>query len=152
MAVKPIPEGYHTVTPYITVDNAGAVIDFLKKAFDAQETFAMRDDKGNVQHAEVKVGSSMLMLGSAHDQWKARPANFYVYVEDVDAVYKKAVAAGGKSISEPETQFYGDRHGGVEDPQGNNWWIATHVADVSPEDMERLAKEHHQKQQAAKSK
>jgi PhnB protein len=152
MAVKPIPDGYHTVTPYITVDNAGQVIDFLKNAFDAQETFAMRDDKGNVQHAEVKVGSSMIMLGSAHDQWKARPANFYVYVEDVDAVYKRAVAAGGKSISEPETQFYGDRHGGVTDTQGNSWWIATHVEDVPPEDMERLAKEHQQKQQAAKSK
>ena len=78
------------------------VIEFLKKAFGAQETFAMRDDQGNVRHGEVKVGTSMVMLGSAHDQWKARPANFYVYVEDVDAIYKKAVAAGGKSISEPE--------------------------------------------------
>ena len=101
MAVKAIPEGYHTVTPYITVDNAGAVIDFLKKAFDAQESFAMRDDKGNVQHAEVKVGNSIVMLGSSHDQWKARPANFYVYVEDCDAVYKQALAAGGTSLSEP---------------------------------------------------
>src|SRR5215472_15923890 len=104
MAVKPIPDGYHTVTPYLTLNNPGAVIDFLKNAFDAQETFAMRDDKGNVQHAEVKVGDSMLMLGGAHDQWKARPSNFYLYVEDADAVYKKMIAAGGKSISEPETQ------------------------------------------------
>ncbi len=141
MAVKPIPDGYHTVTPYLTVNNPGAVIDFLKKAFDAQEIFAMRDDKGNVQHAEVKIGDSMVMLGGAHDQWKARPSNFYLYVEDADAAYKKMVAAGGKSISEPETQFYGDRHGGVEDSEGNNWWVATHVEDVAPQELERRAQE-----------
>ncbi|MGB8888281.1 MAG: VOC family protein [Candidatus Korobacteraceae bacterium] len=148
MAVKPIPDGYHTVTPYITVDDPGAVIDFLKKAFDARETFAMRDDKGKVGHAEVKVGSSMLMLGASRDQWKARPGNFYLYVEDCDAAYKKALAAGGTSLSEPQNQFYGDRHGGVTDAQGNNWWIATHVEDVSPADLERRAKEHQEKQTA----
>jgi len=141
MAVQPIPEGYHTVTPYITVEDAGEVIEFLKKAFDAQETYAMRDEHGKVRHAEVKVGTSMLMLGSSHDQWKARPANFYVYVEDVDAIYKKAVGAGGKSVAEPTTQFYGDRHGAVADSQGNTWWIATHVEDVSAEEVERRAKQ-----------
>jgi len=141
MNVKPIPDGYHTVTPYITVEDAGEVIEFLKNAFGAQETFAMRDEHGKVRHAEVKVGTSMVMLGSSHDQWKARPANFYVYVEDVDAVYKKAVAAGGKSIGEPQTQFYGDRHGGVTDSQGNSWWIATHVEDVAGEELDRRAKE-----------
>ena len=140
MAVKPIPEGYHTVTPYLTVDNPQEVIDFLKQTFNAQETFAMRDEQGNVRHAEVKVGDSMVMLGGAHDQYKARPVNCYVYVEDCDAVYKKALAAGGKSLSEPATQFYGDRHGGVTDSQGNNWWIATHVEDVSSEELERRAK------------
>ena len=146
MTVKPIPDGYHTVTPYLTVDNPQEVIDFLKKALDAQETFAMRDDKGNVRHAEVKVGSSMLMIGGAHDQWKARPGNFYVYVDNVDTVYKRALAAGGKSISEPADQFYGDRHGGVTDSQGNNWWIATHIEDVSSEELERRAKAWEQKQ------
>lgn len=140
MAVKPIPDGYHTVTPYITVDDPGAVMDFLKKAFDAQETYAMRDEKGHVQHAEMKVGDSMVMLGGSHDQYKARPGNFYLYVEDVDAMYKKAVAAGGTSINEPTTQFYGDRHGGVSDSQGNNWWIATHVEDVPPAELEQRAK------------
>ncbi len=150
MAVKPIPDGYHTVTPYLTIDDPGPVIEFLKKAFYAQETFAMRDEKGNVGHAEVKVGSSMLMLGRARDKWKSRPGNFYVYVEDCDAIYKKALAAGATSLSEPETQFYGDRHGGVTDSQGNNWWIATHVEDVPPDDMERRAKEHQEKQAAAK--
>jgi len=152
MAVKPIPDGYYTVTPYITVDDAGAVIEFLKQAFDAQETFAMRDEHGKVRHAEVKVGTSMLMLGSSHDQWKARPANFYVYVAEVDAVYKKAVAAGGKSVAEPETQFYGDRHGAVTDSQGNTWWIATHVEDVAAEELGRRAKAAAAKQTAAAEK
>ncbi len=149
MAVKPIPDGYHTVTPYITVEDAGEVIEFLKKAFGAQETYAMRDEHGKVRHAEVKVGTSMLMLGSSHDQWTARPANFYIYVEDVDAVYKQAVAAGGKSLNEPETQFYGDRHGAVTDSQGNTWWIATHVEDVPEEEVGRRAKEWAAKQTAA---
>jgi uncharacterized glyoxalase superfamily protein PhnB len=152
MAVKPIPEGYHTVTPYITVENPGEVIDFLKKAFDAKETFAMRDSDGSVRHAEVRVGTSMLMLGATHDQWKARPGNYYLYVEDCDAAYKRAIAAGAKSLSEPETQFYGDRHGGVTDSQGNNWWVATHVEDVPEEEMERRAKEHQEKQAAAAKK
>jgi len=150
MAVKPIPDGYHTVTPYITVDNPGAVIDFLTKAFDAKQTYAMRDDQGNVRHAEVKVGTSMVMLGGSHDQYKARPGNFYLYVEDCDAAYKKALAAGGTSLSEPQTQFYGDRHGGVTDSQGNNWWVATHVEDVSPEELDRRAKEFEKKAMAEK--
>ena len=80
-----------------------------------------------------------------HDQWKARPGNFYVYVEDCDAAYQQALAAGGTSLSEPEDQFYGDRHGGVTDSQGNNWWIATHIEDVSEADLERRAKEHQEK-------
>ncbi len=152
MAVKPIPEGYGTVTPYLTLDDPGPVIEFLKKAFEAQETYAMRDPSGKVHHAEVKVGNSMLMLGAAHDEYKARPGNFYLYVEDCDALYDKAIAAGATSISKPETQFYGDRHGGVTDSQGNNWWVATHVEDVPPEEMERRAKVHQQKQAAANQK
>jgi len=152
MPVRPIPEGYHTVTPYLTVKDPGAVIDFLKKAFDAQETYAMRDDKGNVRHAEVKVGDSMLMLGGAQGEWQPRPGNFYLYVEDVDAVYKKALGAGGKSISEPADQFYGDRHGGVADSEGNNWWIATHVEDVAPDELDHRAREWQQKQAAAAGK
>lgn len=150
MAVKPIPDGYHTVTPYLTVDDPAVVIDFLQNAFGAQLTFSMPDQKGNISHAEVKVGDSMLMVGRAHDEWKSRPGNFYLYVPDVDAVYKKAVAAGGKSISEPADQFYGDRHGGVQDAQGNNWWVATHIEDVSSAELQRRAEEF-QKKQAATS-
>lgn len=152
MAVKPIPDGYGTVTPYLTIDDPAPVIDFLKKVLDAKEIFAMRDDKGNVGHAEVKVGTSIVMLGKAHDQWKSRPGNFYVYVEDCDAIYEKAIAAGATSISKPETQFYGDRHGGVTDSQGNNWWVATHVEDISPDDMKRRAEEHQKKQAAQAQK
>ncbi len=149
MAVKPIPEGYHTVTPYLTLEHPEAAMDFLKKAFDAQETFAMRDDKGQVQHAEMKVGSSMLMFGRARGEFHARPGNFYLYVEDCDAMYKKALAAGAKSLSEPADQFYGDRHGGVTDSEGNNWWVATHTEDVSPDELDRRAREFAQKQATA---
>lgn len=148
MPVKPVPDGYHTVTPYLVVDDPGAVIEFLKKAFDAQETYAMRGPDGKVHHAEVKLGSSMLMLGAAHDQWQSRPGNFYLYVEDCDAVYKKAIAAGAKSLGEPANQFYGDRHGGVQDSQGNNWWIGTHIEDVPPEELDRRAQQFEQQQAA----
>jgi len=148
MAVKPIPDGYQTVTPYLTIEHPEAVMDFLTKAFDGKEVYAMRDDKGQVQHAEMKVGTSMLMLGRAHGEWHARPANFYLYVEDCDALYKKAIAAGAKSLSEPADQFYGDRHGGVTDSEGNNWWIGTHVEDVPAEELSRRAREWHEKQAA----
>ncbi|HZP25197.1 MAG TPA: VOC family protein [Terriglobales bacterium] len=152
MAVKPIPDGYSTVTPYLTLNNPEATMDFLAKAFDAQETYAMRDGKGQVQHAEMKLGSSMLMFGRAHDQYTARPGNFYLYVEDCDAMYKKALAAGAKSLSEPADQFYGDRHGGVTDAEGNNWWVATHTEDVSPDELSRRAREFAHKQAAAAEK
>ena len=145
MAVKPIPEGYHTVTPYLTVADAAAQIDFLKKAFGATETYSHTDDKGRVSHAEVRIGTSMVMIGQAREQWKPRPAQFYLYVEDVDAVYKRAVAAGGKSMQQPTDQAYGDRTGGVEDSQGNYWWVGTHIEDVSAEEIQRR----YQKQAAA---
>jgi len=140
MPVKYIPDGYHTVTPYLTVDDAALQINFLKTAFNAQVTFEMKDAQGNVRHAELRVGDSMLMLGQARDEWKSRPMSFYLYLPDVDAAYKSAVAAGGKSLQEPTNHFYGDRSGGVEDPQGNYWWVATHVEDVSPEEMEKRHK------------
>ena len=137
MAVKPIPDGYQTVTPYLTVADAEAQIKFLKQAFGAEETFRHTDDKGKVWHAEVRLGTSMVMIGQARDQWTPRPAGFYLYVEDVDAVYKRAVAAGGKPMREPTNEAYGDRSGGVEDSQGNQWWVGTHVEDVSPEEIQR---------------
>jgi PhnB protein len=137
MAVKPIPEGYHTVTPYLTVADAEAQIDFLKRAFGAEEKYRHSDDKGRIMHAEVKVGDSMVMIGQAREPWTPRPCNFYLYVEDVDAAYKRAVEAGGKSMQEPTNQPYGDRSGGVEDSQGNYWWVGTHIEDVSAEEIQR---------------
>jgi PhnB protein len=135
-----------TLTPYLTFYEPGAMIDFLKNAFDAEEMYAMRDSNGNIGHAEVRMGDSMLMLARARGEWQPRPSNFYLSVEDVDSVYRKAVAAGGKSLAEPANQFYGDRHGAVQDLQGNTWWIATHIEDVSPEDLERRHKEWEKKQ------
>ena len=141
MAAKPIPDGYHTVTPYLTVPNVAAQIDFLKRALNAQLTFKHDDDTGNIRHAELRIGDSMLMLGQARGQWTPRPCNFYLYVENVDDLYKQAVAAGGKSLDDPKNQPYGDRVGGVEDLHGNYWYIATHVEDVSSEEMERRMKQ-----------
>lgn len=140
MAVKPIPEGYHTVTPYLTADNPNEVVEFLQKAFDAELTYRMNDEQGNIRHAELRVGDSMLMLGKAREEWHSRPGNFVVYVPDCDAVYQKALTAGATSVQEMTTHPYGDRSGGVRDSQGNQWWISTHVEDVSPEEVERRMK------------
>jgi Uncharacterized protein conserved in bacteria len=139
MAVNPIPEGYRTITPYLINEGPAKILEFLEKAFGAKVTFKMEDDKGDIRHAEVKVGDSMVMVGGAGSQWPAMPCSIYVYVPDVDATYKTAMEAGAVSLNEPVTQFYGDRVAGVKDPGGNMWWIGTHVEDVSPEEMGRRA-------------
>jgi len=133
--VQPIPEGSHTITPYLVVEGVPKLIEFLKQAFGAQELGRMARPDGGVMHAEVKVGDSKLMMGEPMGDWKAKPCSLYLYVEDVDAVYQRAIQAGGTSVSEPSDQFYGDRTGGVIDPSGNYWGIATHVEDVSHEEM-----------------
>jgi PhnB protein len=140
MAVKPIPEGFHTVVPYLTVSEGGPLIDFIEKAFDAKVTYCMKDENGNVRHAEAKIGDSMIMIGQASNEWKSRPGMFVLYVSDCDALYKRALQAGAKVIRDMADQPYGDRSGGVEDSQGNQWWISTHVEDVSPEEVERRMK------------
>jgi len=140
MAVKPIPEGYHTVTPYLIVDNAAAVIAFLEKAFGAEVRSLSRSPDGLIMNAEVRIGTSMVMLADARDGIKKQTVSLYVYVEDVDTAYARAVAAGGSSTMEPADMFYGDRHGGVQDPSGNNWWIATHIEDVSDVEIEEQMK------------
>ena len=139
MAVQPIPEGYHTVTPYLTATDATALLAFIEKAFDAANVQAMRGADGTVQHAELTIGDSHVMLGQARDAAGATRAMLYLYVPDCDAAYRKAVAAGGTPLSEPATQFYGDRHGAVTDCCGNQWYVATHVEDVPPEEMARRA-------------
>jgi uncharacterized glyoxalase superfamily protein PhnB len=144
------PAGYHTVTPYLTVEGVNKLIEFLKEAFGATVKGCHTSDDGKIMHAEVLIGDSGLMMGEANEQHKARPTNLYVYVPNVDEVYKQAVKAGGKSISEPADMFYGDRHGAVMDPVGNSWWIATHVEDVSDEEMKKRAQAQHKQPVAAK--
>jgi PhnB protein len=137
--VRPIPEGYHSVTPFLTVRDAAAVLAFLKGAFDAQETHVMRDAAGAIRHVELRIGDSPVMLGQSSGDWKPMPASLYVYVEDADAVYARALQAGGTTLREPANQYYGDRNAGVTDPSGNSWWIATHVEDVPPAELQRRA-------------
>ncbi len=139
MPVKPIPEGFHTVTPYLMVQGAQKLIEFLKQAFNARETERMAQPDGTITHAEVRIGDSIIMLAEAAGQWKPMPTGIYLYVEDTDAIYQRALAAGATSIMEPADQFYGDRNAGVQDPSGNQWWIATHIEDVSPDELQRRA-------------
>jgi uncharacterized glyoxalase superfamily protein PhnB len=126
--VKAVPEGYHTVCPYIVVAGVAQLIDFAKQAFDAKEVHVSKRPDGTIMHAEVKIGDSIVMMGESPE--KKFPAMLHLYVEDVDAVYQRALAAGAKSMREPADQPYGDRSGGVEDAFGNQWWLATHIADV----------------------
>jgi uncharacterized glyoxalase superfamily protein PhnB len=137
MAAKPIPEGYRTVTPYLMVDGASTVLEFVKRAFGAEETFRMDTPDGRVGHAEVRIGDSIVMLADAAtgDQGRPMPAVLHLYVEDADKTYHQALEAGALSLREPANQFYGDRSAGVRDPVGNHWWIATHVEDVPPEEL-----------------
>ena len=136
--VKPIPEGFRTVTPYLICDRAAEVIDFLKRAFGAQVSFQMMNPDGSIGHSEIRIGDSMIMLSSAREQWKAMPAMIHMYVDNVDAWYAKAIEAGAETVMPVADQFYGDRSGGVKDIAGNYWWMATHVKDISEEEMKRL--------------
>jgi len=142
MAVKPIPDGYHSVTPYLMVRGASGLIQFLKDAFSAREVEKMEAPDGTVMHAEVRIGDSIVMISDARGQWEPTSSAIYVYVEDADATYTRALGAGATSVMEPANQFYGDRHGGVKDKFGNFWWIATHVEDVAPHEIKRRAEEH----------
>jgi uncharacterized glyoxalase superfamily protein PhnB len=140
MAVNYLPNEYNNVTPYLVVDGAAKLIDFLKHVFGATEKEIMKTPDGRVMHAEVRIGDSVIMMGEPGGQWKAMPASLYVYVQDTDAVYKRALEMGAASRMEPADQFYGDRNAGVQDSWGNLWWIATHKEDVAPDELERRAK------------
>ncbi|HKC60608.1 MAG TPA: VOC family protein [Myxococcales bacterium] len=140
MAVKPIPEGYRTFTPYFVVEGASDFIDFLKKAFAAEEIFRFPSPGGKIGHAEVRVGDSVLMLADKSPEYPPTRIGSYLYVTDVDATYRKAVGAGGQSKREPANQFYGDRVATVADRWGNTWSIGTHIEDVPPDEMERRMK------------
>lgn len=135
--VDPIPAGYHTVTPYLIVEDGDALIRFAQAAFDATVVERSNTPDGRLMHADLKVGDSHIMLGEATEEWGPTRSLLHLYVPDVDAVFAQALKAGARSVRDPETMFYGDRTGGVEDPSGTQWWIATRVEIVSPEEMAR---------------
>jgi PhnB protein len=145
--VKPVPDGFHTITPYLVVDGAEKLVTFMQNALGAQYDHepAKRPD-GKIMHATLKIGDSMLMISDSSAQASATNTMLYVYVPNVDATYQKALKAGATSVMEPADQFYGDRSGGVKDPAGNTWYFGTHIEDVAPSELKKRA-EHAFKQQ-----
>ena len=145
--VKPIPDGYHTVTPYLILNDAGDAIAFYQKALGAAEVMRMDDPSGKIHHAEISIGGSRIMLADEHPDIQAlspkticgSPVTIHLYVDDVDAAVERAVAAGAKLIRPVADQFYGDRVGGIEDPFGYRWFIATHKEDLTTDEIRRRA-------------
>ena len=144
MTVKSIPEGYHSVTPYVIIRGADKALEFYARAFGATELMRMQDPSGVVRHAEIKIGDSPIMIadeapemGMTGPSESGTPMFLMIYVDDVDAVFKRALDAGATELRPLENQFYGDRSGTLRDPFGHLWTLATHVEDVSPEEMDR---------------
>jgi PhnB protein len=145
MAAKPIPDGYHTATPYLIVSGAARAIAFYKQAFAASEMMRMDGPDGKVGHAEIKIGDSRIMLADEYPEMGFRSpqslggagVSILLYVEDVDSRFKQAIASGAKELREVKDQFYGDRSGTLEDPFGHVWTIATHKEDLTPEEMQK---------------
>jgi PhnB protein len=123
-----IPEGFHSVTPYLVCNGASRLLEFVQQAFGAAETFRMSRDDGTIGHASVRIADSMVEMADPAEVWKAMTAGLHLYVPNVDEVYKRAIQAGAQSLYEPRDMEYGDREGGVKDPSGNHWYIATHIA------------------------
>ena len=146
--VKPIPDGYHTVTPYLIIRGAKQAIEFYKQAFGAEEAFRMENEEGKIGHAEIKIGDSMIMLADESNETNHKSpqalggsaVSICLYVADCDSWFNRAVEAGAKVERPLQNMFYGDRTGGVKDPFGYSWFVSTHVEDVSPEEMERRMK------------
>jgi PhnB protein len=135
-----IPEGFHALTPYLVSKGAGRLLEFVKEAFGAEETFRMNREDGTIWHASARIADSMLEMADPAEAWKAMPAALHVYVPNVDDVHRKAVQAGARSLYEPRDMSYGDREGGVQDPSENHWYIATHKAGkhFAPEGLRRV--------------
>ncbi|HEY3013025.1 MAG TPA: VOC family protein [Gemmatimonadales bacterium] len=156
MAKNPIPQGYHTVTPNIVVRDAPRALEFYRKAFGADETLRMPGPDGRIMHAEFRIGDSVMMLcdempdmaAKSPEAYGGSPVGFYVYVEDVDAAWKRAVDAGAKPTMPLQDMFWGDRTGRLEDPFGHVWNLAQHVADLTPEEIQRGQEEFFSKAQA----
>jgi len=137
MNAQPIPKGFHTITPYLVVRDAPGLIHFMKQTFKANEHHRATHKDESIMHAELQIGDSIVMLSEARGDMQPRPGMLYIYVDDVDVVFQRAVQAGAKPLREPTDEFYGDRSGGVEDMCGNHWWIATHKEDVPPDEILR---------------
>jgi PhnB protein len=145
MSVKPIPEGYHTLTPFLTVRNAERAIEFYKQAFGAQERGVAKGPDGKVMHAELKIGDSVIMLSDEYPEFGSlspqsvggSPMGLHIYIENVDAAFDRAVKAGAQVEMPVMDQFWGDRYGKLKDPFGHKWSIATHVKDMSADEMKR---------------
>ena len=144
--VQAIPDTYGSVTPYLVVEGAEELMKFLQDTFGAtvRGGDVMRGPDGRIGHAEVEIGNSIVMLADVPPDGEAMRSMLNIYVEDCDGTYQKALAAGAESVREPEDQFYGDRSGGIRDKWGNQYYISTHIEDVSPEEMERRVKEQFQ--------
>jgi PhnB protein len=156
--VKPIPDGYHSITPSLTCRDAAAAIEFYKKAFGAKEIHRMPSPDGKISHAELKIGDSTIMVNDEFPGMAMAPptsgipSNYlFLYVTDVDATFKRSVEAGAKSTMPVQDMFWGDRYGKITDPAGHHWGIATHVEDVTPEEMQRRGAEFMAKAAAAKA-
>jgi PhnB protein len=147
MTIKPIPDGYHSVTPYLSIKGAAEAIEFYKRAFSATELFRLVTPSGEIGHAEIKIGDSPIMLADACEEGPFRnpqslggsSVGLHVYVEDVDALFDRAVDAGAKAVRPVQDQFYGDRTGTLEDPFGHIWFLATHKEELTPEEINRRA-------------
>ncbi len=150
--VLPIPKGFHTVTPYITVHGAAELINFVKKAFDAKVAEIHTTPDGIARHALVKIGDSMVMIAESNEGAPPPESiHLYLYVKDTDKYYRQAMAAGATSLMAPADQFYGDRNAGVKDASGCSWWIATHIEDMSKKELDRRMEEA-MKKRAAQTK
>jgi PhnB protein len=132
-----VPEGQRTVTPYLTVRDAAALVQFIEHAFGAELQHCHRRSDGTIGHADLRLGDAHVMVGGAAEGWTPMSALVHLYLPDCDAAYRRALAAGATSVQEPALQLYGDRAGGVRDASGTTWWLATHVEDVSDEEIAR---------------
>ena len=147
MNVKPIPDGYHAVTPYLCIKGVAAAIEFYKKAFGAKESMRILMPDGKIGHAEISIGDSCISLADEFPEENFRspesiggsPVHIHLYVQDVDRIVKQAIALGAKTLKPVMAQFYGDRSGSLEDPFGHIWHVATHIKDLTPEEIQKAA-------------
>jgi uncharacterized glyoxalase superfamily protein PhnB len=137
--VKPVPDGYHTVTPYLIVADVARLLTFAREALDAKLIHQMLRPDGSAGHTEMQIGDSRIMLADATPKFPAQPFMLYLYLDRVDEVFERALAAGGTVIQSPTNMFYGDRAGAVADPLGNQWWLSSHLEDVPPDELQRRA-------------